>query len=98
MISCTATQDGTWNTSEFSQNVACYYGRPIVTNTSDLVNGNTTSIMHLVATPGADGISLRDFGGGNDVGHVEIAVGRRRRPDADRFVGEADMHRIGIGG
>jgi hypothetical protein len=60
MISCTAAQDGTWNTSEFSQNVACYYGRPIVTNTNDVVNGNTTSIMHLVGAPGGDGISLRE--------------------------------------
>lgn len=60
MISCTATNQNNGNTSELAQNVACYYGRPIVTNTSDLVNGNTASIMDLVAGPGSDGISLRE--------------------------------------
>ena len=60
MISCVAVHDGNWNTSEFSQNVACVLGRPTVTNTSDVVNGNTTSLIHLVGTPGADGISLRE--------------------------------------
>lgn len=31
-----------------------------MTNTNDVVNGNTTWIMRLVGTPGADGISLRE--------------------------------------
>ncbi len=59
-ISCVAVQDGNWNTSEFSQNVACVLGRPTVTNTSDVVNGNTASMIDLVGSPGADGISLRE--------------------------------------
>src|SRR6185436_1413146 len=31
-----------------------------VTNTTDVVNGTTTSIAALIASPGADGISLRE--------------------------------------
>ena len=31
-------------------------------------------------------------------GDVEIAVAGRRRADADRVVGEPDVHRVGIGG
>src|SRR5262249_39705076 len=31
-----------------------------VTNLNDFVNGNTTSIANLIATPGPDGISLRE--------------------------------------
>src|SRR5262249_31762621 len=31
-----------------------------VTNNLDIVNGNVTSISNLIATPGADGISLRE--------------------------------------
>ena len=45
-----------------------------------------------------DGIGLGDLGRRNDGGDVEIAVGRRWRPDADRFIGQPHVHRIGIGG
>ena len=31
-------------------------------------------------------------------GDVEIAVRRRRRADADRVVGQPDVHRVGVGG
>ena len=43
--------------------------------------------------------SLRvgDLGGRNDRRNVEVARRRRRRPDAHRFVGEADVFRLAIG-
>ncbi len=46
---------------------------------------------------GMDRVRARDFGGRNDRGDVEIALGRRRWPDADRLIGEADVHRVAIG-
>src|SRR3546814_1817887 len=45
-----------------------------------------------------DGVRAGDGGGGEDGGDVEVAVLARRRPDADRFVGEAHVHGIGVGG
>src|SRR5207302_4581956 len=33
----------------------------------------------------------------NDVRDVEVGIGRRRRPDAHRLVGEPHVHRVGIG-
>ncbi|MBS1937907.1 MAG: HYR domain-containing protein, partial [Bacteroidetes bacterium] len=60
MITCTVTDNGSMNSSEYAQNVACTSGRLTVTNTSDAVNGNTSSVMDLIASPGPDGISLRE--------------------------------------
>src|SRR3546814_1848804 len=45
-----------------------------------------------------DGVRAGDGGGGEDGGDVEVAVLARRRPDADRFVGEAHVHGTGVGG
>ncbi|MCY1173560.1 hypothetical protein D9M73_137240 [compost metagenome] len=45
-----------------------------------------------------DRVRARNFGGGNDVGDVQIALDRRRRPDADRLIGQAHMHRIAVCG
>jgi hypothetical protein len=45
-----------------------------------------------------DRVGVRDLGGRDDVGDVEVAVRRGRRADADRLVGQADVHGIGIGG
>ena len=43
-----------------------------------------------------DRLRVGDFGGRDDRRHVEIALGRRRRADADRFVGHADVLEIAI--
>ena len=43
-------------------------------------------------------IGAGDLHGGEQGRHVEIAVARRRRPDADALVGKAHMHRVGVGG
>jgi hypothetical protein len=45
-----------------------------------------------------DGVGVDDLGGRDDVGDVEVGFGGRRRADAHRFVGEADVHRVGVGG
>ena len=50
------------------------------------------------AVAGVDGVGVDDLGGRNDVGDVEVGFGGRRRADADRLVGEADVHRVGVGG
>lgn len=59
-ISLVITDLVTSNSSEFAQNFSPVYGRLIVTNTSETVNGNTASVIDLITTPGADGISLRE--------------------------------------
>ena len=50
------------------------------------------------AVAGMDGVGVDDLGGRDDVGHVEVGISRRRRADADRFVGQADMHGVAVGG
>lgn len=59
-ISMTATREDIGCTSEFATNYSCYAGSLMVTNTNDVVNGNTSSVIALVGSPGADGISLRE--------------------------------------
>ena len=44
-----------------------------------------------------DGLGAGDLAGRHDGGNVEIAVARRRRPDAHAFIGEPHMHRFFIG-
>ena len=36
------------------------------------------------------------FGGADDRRHIQIAVGGRRRPDADRFIRQADVLEVPI--
>jgi hypothetical protein len=43
-------------------------------------------------------VGAGDFGGRDDRGDIEIAVLRRWRADAHRFVGKAHVHRVGVGG
>jgi hypothetical protein len=45
-----------------------------------------------------DGIGAGDGGGGNDRRHVQIRITRWRWADADTFICQAHMHRIGIRG
>ena len=49
------------------------------------------------AVAGMDGIDVGDFGGGDDGGNVEIAVGGARRADADGLVGKANVQRVAVG-
>ena len=50
------------------------------------------------AVAGMDRVRAGDAGGRQDGGNVEVAVLGRRRADADAFLGQADMHGLGIGG
>ena len=43
-------------------------------------------------------LALRRLGGRDDARDAQVALGRRRRPDADRLVGEADVQRVAVGG
>jgi hypothetical protein len=45
---------------------------------------------------GMDGIGAGDLGGGDDAVHFQIGLLAGGRADADRLVGELDMHRIDI--
>ena len=44
-----------------------------------------------------DRLDIGDLGRGNDRGHIQIAVRRPRRPDADGLIGKADVQRITVG-
>ena len=50
------------------------------------------------AVAGMHGVGAGDLAGRENGGHVEIGVFRRRRADADAFVGKAHMHGVGVGG
>ena len=50
------------------------------------------------AVAGMHRVGAGDLAGREQRGHVEIAVLRRRRADADALVGEAHMHGVGVGG
>ena len=49
------------------------------------------------AIAGMNRVDVGDFGRGDDGGHIEIAVGRARRADADGLVGKADVERVAVG-
>ena len=59
-ITATATNSVTGSTSELATNISAVFGDLVVTNATDTVNGNVSSIASLLATPGGDGISLRE--------------------------------------
>lgn len=49
------------------------------------------------AIAGMDDVGVRQFGGAQDTGGVQIAVLGGGRADADRFIHEAQMREAGIG-
>ena len=55
-------------------------------------------VLRQEAVAGMHRVGAGDLAGREQRGHVEIAVLRRRRADADAFVGEAHMHGVGVGG
>ena len=56
------------------------------------------SIFRKEAIARMNGVGIGDGGRGDDRGLVEVAVARRRRADADGFVGKAHVHGFGIRG
>ena len=61
-------------------------------------HGGEIGVLREKADAGMDRVGAGDGGGREDGGDVEIALARRRRADADAFVGKPHMHRIGVGG
>ena len=55
-------------------------------------------IFRQEAVAGMHGVGAGDLAGGKQARNVEIAFGGRRRADAHAFVGEADVHGVGVGG
>src|SRR6476619_6211804 len=55
------------------------------------------SVLREKAVAGMDRLGVGDLGGGDDRGHVEVALRRGCRTDADGFVGELDVLRVAIG-
>ena len=67
----------------------------------DVVGGQDVGelgVLRQEAVARMDGVGAGDLAGGDDLVDVEIGVARRRRADADAFVGEPDMHGVGVGG
>src|SRR2546422_9579575 len=56
------------------------------------------SILCEKSVAGMNGLNIRDFGGGNDVGDIQIRFGRRRIADADGLVSQFQVSGIAIGG
>src|SRR4051812_1668652 len=44
-----------------------------------------------------DGVDICDLGRADDRWDIEIALGRRRRPNADRFIGKPDVQSFPVG-
>ena len=49
------------------------------------------------AVAGMDGVGVGQFGGADDIGKIAVAVLASRRTDADVFVGERHVQRVGVG-
>jgi len=56
-----------------------------------LANLRKIRVFRKKAISRMDGIHIRDFGGANHVGNVQVALAAARRPDAHGFVGKANM-------
>ena len=55
-------------------------------------------VLRQEAVARMDGVGAGDLAGGEQARNVEIALGGRRRADADALVGEAHVHGVGVGG
>src|SRR6185369_1133386 len=49
------------------------------------------------AITGVDGFGIRHLGRRNDRRHVQVALGRRSRPDAHGLFGQLDVFRVAVG-
>jgi hypothetical protein len=55
-------------------------------------------ILGQEAVAGVDRVGAGDLGRADQRRDVEVALPRRRRPDAHRLIGELDVQRVGVGG
>ena len=44
-----------------------------------------------------DGVDVGNFSSGDDGGNIQVAFGKAGWPDADGFVGKANMERVAVG-
>ncbi|MPL84613.1 hypothetical protein SDC9_30578 [bioreactor metagenome] len=88
-----------------------FLGGDLVAHDADMLRrgadeGNAVILEHLhevrvfrkEAIARMDRLGAGDLAGGDDRGDREIALGRRRRADADALVGHAHMHGVAVGG
>ena len=71
------------------------------TDECDLVlveNIRETRVLGQKTVAWMNGVSAGDLACSDDRGNVEIAVARRRRPDAYALIGQLDVHRVLVGG
>ncbi len=61
-------------------------------------NFGETRILGQKAIAGMDRVGTGDFARGKDRRNIQVAVSRRRRTDANAFIGEPHMHRILVRG
>ena len=63
-----------------------------------LARAHERGVLGEEAVAGMDGLAAGRLGGGDHVRDPQVALGRRRRADADRPVGEPDVQRVAVGG
>ncbi len=72
-------------------------GGPMNLMSAGLADFGEVGVLAQQSVAGMDRIHIGDFGGADDGGNVEIAFVQARRPDADGFVGKADVQRVAVG-
>ena len=65
--------------------------------TAAFTDGGKVAIFAQKTVAGVDGIGTGDFAGGDEVGDVEVGLGRGGLSDTDRLIGVIDVHRFRIG-
>jgi hypothetical protein len=61
------------------------------TKPDDSTRSAKSAFSERKAVAGVNGLRVRDLGRRDDCRHVEVALRRRRRTDADRFIGQPDV-------
>ena len=62
-----------------------------------LADFGEVGVFRKQAVAGMDGIHVGNFGGADHSRNIQIALRKRRRADADGFVGETHVQRIAVG-
>src|SRR5262249_30189803 len=75
-----------------------FWRRPDEGDVALFANLGEVGVFRQESVSGMDRIGAADFRGGDDVGDVQVAFRRRRRPNADRLVGEPHVHGATVGG
>ena len=70
--------------------------RPDELDVTGLADFREVGVFRKQAVTGMDGVDVRDFGGADHRGNIEITLRQLRRSNANRFVGKAHMERIPV--